>query len=261
MPYKAAKKFWLYAVRNTVNEKLYIGQTYADPPVRRWRQHVHTSARAGNEPLYRAMRKYGVDKFEFQPLGFFNGEEDLNAAEVDMIIACKSRTFEHGYNAAPGGIGGGSGPFSESTKEKIRKALTGRKLGPEHAARVIAASKSPERRELLRRLKTGTKATQATKDLLSAQRKGVPKTVAHNAAVSAALSNPEVQARRLASRKGKRKPNAPKADIARLTDDHIRDIRQAATDGVSRAAICAWFCITKGYASQILNRKVRENVV
>ena len=51
----------IYAIRNTVNGKVYIGQTVRSLE-QRWAQHVLLS-RVRNMPVCRAIRKHGADKF------------------------------------------------------------------------------------------------------------------------------------------------------------------------------------------------------
>ena len=54
----------LYLITNTVNNKKYVGKTYQEVETR-FKQHVSDSIRERNKnrPLYRAMRKYGVENF------------------------------------------------------------------------------------------------------------------------------------------------------------------------------------------------------
>ena len=51
----------IYKITNTVNDKVYIGQTIQQLK-RRWNQHCCYS-KFSDVHLYRAMRAYGIDKF------------------------------------------------------------------------------------------------------------------------------------------------------------------------------------------------------
>lgn len=55
---------YIYKITNTINGKMYIGKT-EQTIEKRFQQHCSDSQRDGmsNRPLYKAMRKYGVDFF------------------------------------------------------------------------------------------------------------------------------------------------------------------------------------------------------
>ena len=105
----------IYKIENLTNGKCYIGQ--AVNIQKRWNAHknVYTKENdiAYNYPLYRAFRKYGIDKFEFTILEECK-VEDLNAKEVEYIK--KYNSFFGGYNQTLGGD-----TSSVVDKEKIIK--------------------------------------------------------------------------------------------------------------------------------------------
>ena len=52
---------FIYIIKNTINKKVYIGQTKVSVYIR-WKEHLrHTSY--GDQLINRAMRKYGVNNF------------------------------------------------------------------------------------------------------------------------------------------------------------------------------------------------------
>ena len=57
---------FIYIIRNTVNSKVYIGQTRTSVE-QRWKEHLR-HARYGDQVINRAMKKYGVDKFYIETL-------------------------------------------------------------------------------------------------------------------------------------------------------------------------------------------------
>lgn len=101
---------YIYKIYNDVNDKIYIGQTITTLKDR-W--HGHMSAALNNEKcksaLYRAMRKYGRDKFhieEIDRLQYSTKEEliaNLNKLEQQRIIDYKSLSHQNGYNFEKGG--------------------------------------------------------------------------------------------------------------------------------------------------------------
>lgn len=260
-------EFCLYAITNRANGKLYIGQTRTRS--RRWQQHLKAAVR-GTEPLYRAMRKYGVDQFVFEPLITVESQAALDLAEIALIASCRSRIKQHGYNVSPGGLGGGSGPLRPETKEKIRRALAGRPLDAAHAAAVAEASRTPERREKLRRLRLGTRASVAAREAMSRAGREKAKTLAHAAAVRASKNTPEAIELARANRLGRTHDSVTVKKIsdairAVRNDPHIearvREIRREAAVGVLRSVLCVRYGLSKAQISNIVNRKSWKHVV
>ncbi len=96
--------FYTYIVTNTVNGKLYVGQT--NNPDNRWRQHVNEATRGSiRSRFYNAMRKHGVDKFTFNISGEHATSEDADKAEIGLIDVFDADKARYGYNIAPGGRG------------------------------------------------------------------------------------------------------------------------------------------------------------
>lgn len=200
--------FFLYSIRNQANGKGYIGQTTRDDMYNRWRQHLR-SHKSGREPLYLAMRKHGSGNFLYEPMMEFSSQEELDAAEIAMILACETKTHERGYNISPGGR-----LIAMETRKRISSAQKGRKLPPERVEAIRAYMSMPEVRERLRQQHLGTKASAETRAKMSAARKGKPKSPEHNAAVRAALSTPEVRECRRKLRLGKKHSPETRAKIA-----------------------------------------------
>ena len=103
----------IYKIINLVNGKVYIGQSI--DIYRRWAQHKKIGrnlsedkySRDYDKVLYRAMRKYGVDSFEFSIVEKCE-ESALYKREQYWIKFYGSTTAEDkGYNLNDGGAGGG----------------------------------------------------------------------------------------------------------------------------------------------------------
>lgn len=104
----------IYKITNQINGKVYIGQSTNIK--RRWRQHQKTAYDVNNKdyekPLYRAIRKYGIENFIFEILEECLKKE-LNEKEKRYISLYNS--FFNGYNLTLGGDASGT----EINKTKI----------------------------------------------------------------------------------------------------------------------------------------------
>jgi group I intron endonuclease len=181
----------IYKITNAVNGKIYVGQTVQDPR-RRWALHKYESKHRQDRPLYRSMRKHGLDKFvmevlEVPPLD--SPKTLLDSREVYWIKELNSMS-PNGYNLTSGGDGkfylseetkarisqSKLGiPRSEATKEACRIGSTGNTN--KRGKRLSAASKlrigasqlgrkaSEQTKEKMRNAKVGAKAYNAKKVL------------------------------------------------------------------------------------------------
>ena len=96
---------YIYKISNTVNNKVYIGQT-ALSLERRWNLHKWTAENPSYPsypyPLYRAMRKYGINNFKIEIIEEIDNK-DLNEREIYWISYYDS--YNKGYNMTLGGDG------------------------------------------------------------------------------------------------------------------------------------------------------------
>lgn len=94
----------IYIIRNTINDKVYIGQSICGASAR-FKQHVSSALRGDTScpALYNAMRKYGVENFYYEILEHNVPNELLNDREVFYVS--KYDSYHHGYNATTGGDG------------------------------------------------------------------------------------------------------------------------------------------------------------
>lgn len=97
----------IYKIINKVNGKIYIGQHSSDNLQKYWRQILNDAIRGvrGKTLLYRAIRKYGVDKFQIESLCHPTTKNELDLAEIFLISMHGSRLLNIGYNIAAGGGG------------------------------------------------------------------------------------------------------------------------------------------------------------
>jgi group I intron endonuclease len=123
----------VYVIKNTVNGKLYVGQTSAFGV----RMHTHMSRsrnRSYNLPLYNAMRKHGLQAVEVEVLeGNVEGLEDVSRLEIGYIekYGCQ---VPSGYNLTEGGEGRPGHKHTDEWKRQASARLMGNKraLGTKH---------------------------------------------------------------------------------------------------------------------------------
>lgn len=223
----------VYQITNRVNGHRYIGYTGRGLKARR-AGHLSQLARGSHYAVHRAMRKYGVDNFDFSILGEFGDDEELaKVYEIEAIAAYKPE-----YNLSYGGEGG---TLAEESKKKIGAANRGRKMPPSHGEK---------RRAFL----TGRKHTpQAKAKIAAANRgkpsplKGIPLKAETRAKISAANKgqvpwtagrghSPETRAKMSAWQIGRKLPDSHRASISKVRKDAWETNREKYLPAVRAAA-------------------------
>lgn len=116
------------------NGKAYIGITRQDPKAR-W---GGGNGYARNEYMYRAIKKYGWENIEHIVL--FDGLSKNDACEIEKELIKKHKTNNKnfGYNIESGGQ---CSSLAESTKQKLREAHTGKRASEETKDKMSASRK------------------------------------------------------------------------------------------------------------------------
>lgn len=102
----------IYLISNSENDKVYIGKTIRSLQTR-WREHLkdaHNPDKNCNK-LYRAMNKYGMDKFKIQILEDNIPNDIIGLKEQEYIQQYDS--YYNGYNCTFGGEGESSVDIEE----------------------------------------------------------------------------------------------------------------------------------------------------
>lgn len=118
----------LYRITCLVNSKVYIGQ--AKDYNQRWRQHKNESQK--DKPsmvINQAMKKHGMDNFEFTVIATCKSFDDANELETLLVQQYESHiSTGKGYNVSNGG---NNAPKTEEWKEKISQLLMGHEVSQE----------------------------------------------------------------------------------------------------------------------------------
>jgi group I intron endonuclease len=126
----------IYKITNRITNKVYVGVTRRTLALR-WRGHLKQAAQGKLYPLYRAMRRDGLQNFSIEQLDVADTEKAMFEKEMAWISKLKSNQKPHGYNLTHGGVGilvvdyakRPRPPCSEETRRKIGEANTGVRNG------------------------------------------------------------------------------------------------------------------------------------
>lgn len=92
----------IYKITNTLNNKIYVGQTTRNI-AERWREHRSKSAPSDGTYLHNAIAKYGEDNFIIEEID--NCPDALLNDKEREWIAILDTMYPHGYNLTIGGEG------------------------------------------------------------------------------------------------------------------------------------------------------------
>lgn len=139
----------VYKATNRINNKVYIGQTTKSLK-ERIRSHLKSSKRMSSKSIFhKAIRKYGIESFDWEILIECDNYIDLDLYELEAIVAYDA--IENGYNLTLGGSGMHGYKHSNKTKIKISRSGKGRRLSAEARLNIkkgkINSYKDPEYRE------------------------------------------------------------------------------------------------------------------
>lgn len=120
----------IYTITHMDSGKCYVGQTTGTTK-ERWRKHKAAKA---NTAISHAIRKYGVEAFDFAEIDLAETIEQLNYKE-SFWIAHLNTIAPNGYNLV---YGGNNAKRSDVTRERMAAARIGKKDSPEKCAAITA---------------------------------------------------------------------------------------------------------------------------
>lgn len=136
----------IYMYTNRLNGKRYIGKSTNIEA--RFGKHRRNAKDGRESYFYNAIRKYGLEQFDFEVLEECT-EEELNEREKHYIDLYNT-LYPSGYNLTPGGDGGDvyknrSEAENKKTREKMSASHKGLKHTPGERAKISAAQKGKPR--------------------------------------------------------------------------------------------------------------------
>jgi group I intron endonuclease len=130
-------KSYVYKITNNVNGKIYFGKT--NNPLKRWKRYQQGYDVDNNAMLIRlAIKKFGIENFQFNVIAVFQTEEDAFLSERAFIISHETTNRKIGYNMNEGGIGGVNP--CEAVRQKISCARKGKKISDNQRKKMFKLS-------------------------------------------------------------------------------------------------------------------------
>ncbi len=118
---KAKHMNQVYKITNQKNGKIYIGIS-TNSAKRRWTEHKSRfNLGERDHKLYQAMKKYGIENFDYEVIHETDNSKELSFLESQYIE--KFDSFNNGYNMTCGDV-----VVSDETKQKLSKIFKGRKV-------------------------------------------------------------------------------------------------------------------------------------
>lgn len=219
----------VYIVHNSVNHKIYVGQTQRTLR-QRWLNHLSTARQGRDLHLYRAIRKYGESSFFPELVAKVKTKDEASDLEKLLIVMFNACDADFGYNNTFGGEGA---VLTKESKAKQSKAML-EWWTPERRAAVSIARKGrltgAKNPMYGKGIWTGKKHSPETKAKISAKRKEM-------------YANPEFKARMSAANTGKKHTEEGRKNIAkglignqyRKGIPHSEEIKEKIRQGMFRA--------------------------
>lgn len=127
---------YIYKITNTINNKVYIGQT-TRTITERYEEHLNHASNSVNRYLYDAMNHYGAESFIVESLEECE-DTKLSDRELYWISHYNSNDRSFGYNMTSGGEGGDTcASLSEERKQMRNTAIASKLSGKPQSKELV----------------------------------------------------------------------------------------------------------------------------
>ena len=151
---------YIYETTNLINGKKYIGQHRSE--------FFDTRYIGSGIILLEAVKKYGKENFEVKLIRECANDDELNAAEVELIKETNAVELENYYNIAHGGEGHTCDPWNKGLKNAQK--VTQKQLDTLEYGRYLPAS--DKQKQVTSERRRGAKASEETLEKLRKISKG-----------------------------------------------------------------------------------------
>lgn len=133
----------IYLIAHVPTGRVYVGQTTAEPPQKRWTAHIYAAfRRIPRSAIALAIKKYGADQFSFDVIAAVPSKQSLDDLERAWIVALRARDRRYGFNITVGGFGGTTGRIlPPETIKRIADKKRGQKVSAEGRQRMSEGQK------------------------------------------------------------------------------------------------------------------------
>ncbi|OGP67109.1 MAG: hypothetical protein A2031_07885 [Deltaproteobacteria bacterium RBG_19FT_COMBO_43_11] len=126
----------IYQAKNLINGKCYVGKTVKSLN-RRVSRHVEAAKTNSNSYFHNAIRKYGLESFQWVVL--YQNDDELKLLEMEReFINLLNTKIPNGYNLTDGGQGMSGHIPSLETRIKLHKAQLGNTKGSGNKGRKVS---------------------------------------------------------------------------------------------------------------------------
>lgn len=274
---------FIYVIKNTKNNKLYVGRTNRSIKIR-LSEHISSSKKGGKTYLNKAMRKYGYQNFKLEILEECD-ESEVSEREMYWIEHLSTKV-PNGYNLTDGGEGTIGMVFSDEYKKKLSLAHQGKKLSKEHRQKLslvqTGKKRSPETCKKIGDIHRGKKLTKEQKQKLREINTGKNHSEESKRKIGDALRGRKLSPEHIQKLKGRvisaeTREKISRQNYERLSDPAYRQklkesqshrckpIYMESVDGTIKQTIrslddCSKWLIENGYSKNKAIRSVSSNI-
>jgi group I intron endonuclease len=254
----------IYRATNTINGKVYIGQTVRRLEDRK-NQHIRKSVSPGND-FHAAIQKYGPSAFTWEEIDSAENVKELNEREIYWIAFYNSINKEKGYNSYLGGSGDSSlaQKGRKLSEEHKRKIADGAKIGQRkrfeqhNREKAIRLEQERKQKEAARALAESLKPPKKTKEemveltrLINIERWANPEFREHMRTIAKQNMGKEQKEKMRITRQENAKAGSRARNDGKLTIDDVKKIKRLIADGVPCSRIAERYGLNASYIRYI----------